>query len=86
MKLSLSLIMIYGQTLIAADFEIWRLEKKHYLLAQEPQNQYLISKHCLEKKNSCKAFEVLQENKKYTLKKNVLKGEKALGPSFVVKF
>lgn len=82
MKILLSLLLFsygYGQSLNAADFEIWRFEKKHYLLAVEPQGQYLISKHCLEKKNSCRASEVLQENKKYTLKKDVLTGGKNPG-------
>lgn len=82
MKILLSLLIFsygYGQSLNAADFEIWRFEKKHYLLIHEPQDQYPVSEHCIEKINSCKALETLQENKKYTLKKDVLSGGKNPG-------
>lgn len=82
MKILLSLLLFsygYRQRLNAADFEIWRFEKKHFLLIREPKDQYLISKHCIDKKNSCKALETLKENKKYTLKKDVLSGGKNPG-------
>lgn len=89
MKNLLSLLLFsyrYGQSLNAADFVIWRSEKKHYLLIHEPQDQYLISKHYLEKKNSCKGLGSPPGEQKYTLKKDVLSGERILSVSFVARF